>query len=209
MSIGLDRHVAGTIVTFEPRAIIFAQGARAATVVFITRGRVRLSVAGPGCRTAVTATLSAGTFCGEGALAGQRRRRATAEALTATTVTIVETATLRRRLREDVVFSDWFRAHLLARNARIEEDFTARCFNSTEKRLARTLMLLAGVDDHPAERYALPTVSRYVLADAVGAACSRVDSMMASFRKRGFIERGRQRSDLQLHRSIVSVLLAD
>ena len=203
-------HVAGTSERFLPGETIFAQGARCSTVMYIARGRVRLCVASPGRKNAVMATLGAGTFFGEGALAGQRRRKATAVAVTATTIRVLKTAQLRRRLRDEVQFSDWFRLHLLTRNVGIEESLVGRLFNGSEKRLARTLMLLAHFDEHEAPRYELPMISRKLLAEASGTTRSKVDSLMNDFRKRGFLERGaRGNSSVHVHRSMVNVLLQD
>ena len=203
-------HVAGTSERFLPGETIFAQGERCSTVMYIERGRVRLCVASPERQNAVMATLRAGTFFGEGALAGQRRRKATAVAVTATTITVLKTAQLRRRLHDEVPFSDWFRSHLLTRNVGIEESLVGRLLNGSEKRLARTLMLLAHFDEHEAPRYELPLISRKLLAEASGTTRSQVDSLMNDFRKRGFLERGaRGNSGVHIHRSMLNVLLQD
>ena len=203
-------HVAKTRVRFEPFDTIFAQGDRCSAVMYIERGRVRLSVVSPGGKTSVVAMLHAGAFLGEGALAGQRHRKSTAEAMTGCTIAIVKTAEMRRRLLEEPALSDWFRSHMLARNVRIEQDLVDLFFNGCEKRLARALLLLAHVDEHRSARYALPKISRNLLADMCGTTRSRVDSLMNNFRKLGFIERHSERNGgLQIHRSMLSVVLQD
>ena len=154
--------------------------------------------------------LKAGAFFGEGALAGQRRRRATAETTTGSTITIVKTGEMRRRMHEDVVLSDWFRSHLLARNNRIEADLVDQLFSSQRKRLARALLLLAHFDEHQSPRHGLPTISRNLLAEMIGATRSRVDVLMNRFRKLGFLERHREQDGgLQVHCSMLSVVLRD
>ena len=202
------RHVVSTSVRFEPAETIFAQGDRSTTVMYIERGRVRLSVAAPNRRTTVVAVLHAGSFFGEGALAGQRFRRSTAEAVTSTTIAVVKTGELRQRLHAERALSDWFRSHLLARNIRIERDLVANVFNGCESRLARALLLLAGADERQALRYPMPKISRDLLAEMTEMTRSRVDVLMNSFRKRGFLERHSERNGgLQVHRSLLNVVL--
>lgn len=203
-------HVEKTRVRFKPSATIFAQGDRCADVMFIEKGRVQLSVTSPGRRAAVVATLNAGSFFGEGALAGQRRRKSTAEAMTGSTITMVKTTELRRRLREDVVLSDWFRTRLLKANVRIEEDLVGQLFNGSEKRLARALLLLSHFDERQGPRHELPIISRNLLAEMSGTTRFRVDVLMNDFRKRGFLERhSATNGGTQVHRSMLSVVLQD
>lgn len=203
-------HVAKTRVHFEPSATIFTQGDRCAEMMFIEKGCVRLSVTSPTGQAAVMATLHAGACFGEGALAGQRRRKSTAAALTGSTITIVKTRELRRRLREQVALSDWFRVHMLETNLRIEEDLVEQALNRTEKRLARVLLLLSNFDEHEAPRHALPRISRDLLAEMSGTTRSKVDSLMNKFRKAGFLERHtEQNGGVQIHRSMLSVVLQD
>jgi CRP/FNR family cyclic AMP-dependent transcriptional regulator len=203
-------NVATRTATFAPSTTIFAQGDRCADVMFIEKGRVRLSVISPQGRAAVVCELHAGTLFGEGALAGQRRRKSSAEAMTSCTIINVATAEMRRRLHHDVALSDWLRSQMLARNARIEEDIVNQIFNRSEKRLARALLLLAGFDEHQLPRHALPIISRNVLADMCGLTRSTVDRLMNSFRKRGFLERHTlQNGGIQIHRSMLSVVLQD
>ena len=200
--------VGATSVRFEPCSTIFAQGDRCDGVMYIDKGRVRLSATSPEGRTAVVSVLYAGAIFGEGALAGQRSRRLTAEALTACTITIVKAAEIRRRLHREVALSDWLRTQMLARNVRIEQDIVDQIFNRSEKRLARSLLLLAGFDEHQQVRHALPTISRNLLAEMSGTTRATVDRLMSSFRKRGFVERQTlQNGGLQVHRSMMNVLL--
>ena len=202
--------VAKTSVRFEPFETIFAQGDRCLTVMYIERGRVRLSVVSPGGKAAVVAILHAGAFFGEGALAGQRHRKSTAETMTGCTIAIVKTAEMRRRLLEESALSDWFRSHMLARNVRIEADLVDQLFSSSEKRLARALLVLAHFDEHQSPRCALPKISRNLLAQMSGTTRSRVDSLMNNFRKLGFLERHSERDGgVQIHRSMLSVVLGD
>lgn len=201
-------HIANTSVRFEPLSTIFAQGDRCASVMYIAKGRVRLSVVSPEGKSAVVSVLHAGALFGEGALAGQRRRKSTAAAVTACTITMVKTSEIRRRLHREVALSDWLRSQMLERNVRIEEDIVHELFNGSEKRLARALLLLAGFDEHQHVRHSLPTISRGLLAEMSGTTLATVDRLMNSFRKRGFVERQtRQNGGVQIHRSMMSVLL--
>jgi CRP-like cAMP-binding protein len=206
----LDRHVANTSVQYRPRETIFAQGDRCAAVMYIQKGRVNLTVTSRGGREAVIGVLYAGAFFGEGALAGQRLRRATATTMTASTIAVVKTSEMRRGLQEKTALSDWFRMHMLARNSRIEEDLVSQLFNRREKRLARMLLLLANFDEHQQVRSALPRISRNLLADLVGTTRSKVDVLMNKFRKLGFLERNPERTGgVQVHRSMLSVVLQE
>ena len=202
------RHMASTSIRFEPADTIFAQGDRSATVMYIKRGRVKLSVASPNGRSTVVAVLHAGEVFGEGALAGQRLRRSTAEAVTGTTIAVVKTGELRQRLHAERALSDWFRSQMLARNSRIERDLVANVFNSCESRLARALLLLVGADARQSMRYPMPKISRELLAEMTEMTRSRVNVLMNDFRKRGFLERHSERNGgLQVHRSMLNVVL--
>ena len=202
--------VATTTATFEPSTTIFAQGDRSAGVMYIEKGRVRLSVISPQGRAAVLAVLHPGALFGEGVLAGQRHRRSTADAVTACTIISIKTSEMRRRLQSEVALADWLRSQMLVRNARIEADIVHRLFNGSEKRLARALLLLASFDEHQLPRHVLPSISRSLLAEMSGTSQATVARLMSSFRKRGFLERQTVRSgDLQIHRSMMSVVLQD
>lgn len=205
-----ELHVAHGTRRYKPFETIFAQGDACAAVMYIQRGRVKLTATSHQGRDAVVGILRPGAFFGEGALAGQRRRRATAQAMTGSTIAIVTITEMRRRLHEGSTLSDSFRAHMLTRNSEIEAHLVAQLFNRSEKRLARALLLLAHFDEHQAQRHALPTISRDLLAEMIGAPRSKVDALMNRFRKLGFLERHRERDGgLQVHRSLLSVLLHD
>lgn len=206
----LDCHVASTSIRYRPSQTVFAQGDRCASVMYIRKGRVSLTVTSPDGREAVVSKLGAGDFFGEGVLAGQRFRRATATTMTASTIAVVKTSEMRRGLHEEAPLSDWFRAHMLARNTRIEQDLLGQLFNRCEKRLARMLLLLANFDEHHLVRSALPSISRDLLAELTGTTRSKVDTLMNTFRKRGFLERHSERNGgVQVHRSMLSVVLQD
>jgi CRP/FNR family cyclic AMP-dependent transcriptional regulator len=201
-------NVARTRVRFGAAETIFVQGDRCDTVMYLERGRVRLSVVSPGGRTKVVAMLRTGSLFGEGALAGQRLRRSTAEAMTDTTIVIVKTAEMRQQLHAERSLSDWFRSHLLASNNRIEADLVADAFNKCETRLARALLLLAGAADRQSPRYPMPKISRDLLAEMTDMPRSRVDSLMNDFRKHGFLERNSERNGgLQVHQSLLNLVL--
>ena len=203
-------HVSNTSVRYRPCETVFAQGDRCAAVMYIRKGRVKLTVTSRAGREAVMAILSAGAFFGEAALAGQRHRMCTAESVTASTIAMVKTTEMRRALQQDVALADRFRAHTLARNIRTEADLIAQLFNQCEKRLARVLLLLANFDEHQLPRAALPLISRNLLAETTGIPRWKVDHLMNNFRKRGFLERHSERDGgVQVHRSMLSVVLQE
>ena len=203
-------HVANASLRFKPFETIFAQGDSCTGVMYIQTGRVTLTTTSHLGRAAVVGTLTAGAFFGEGVLAGQRRRRVTATTTTDSAIGLVKTGEMRRCLHEGTAFADWFRSHLLTRNNRIEADLVDQLFNGSEKRLARALLLLAHFDEHQSMRRTLPTISRDLLAEMIGASRSTVDVLMNKFRKRGFLERHRERDGgLQVHCSLLSVVLED
>lgn len=202
-------HVAKTCVRFEALSTIFAQGDRCAGVMYVDKGRVRLSVTSPEGKTAVVSVLHAGDLFGEGALAGQRFRKSTAEAVTNCTITMVKTAEIRRRAQREVAFSDWLCSQMLASNVRIEEDIVHELFSGSERRVACSLLLLAGFDEHQQVRHTLPNISRNLLAEMSGTTRATVDRLMNSFRKRGFLERQTlQNGGVQIHRSMMNIVLA-
>ena len=202
--------VARRIVRFAPAAVIFAQGSRATSVWYVQSGRVKLSVVSSAGKEAVVGLLSPGDFFGEGCLAGQPRRMGTATALEDVTALRINKQAMILSLRAESALSDRFIAHMLARNIRIEEDLVDQLFNSSEKRLARTLLLLAryGTDDVGVRL--LPNLSQETLAEMIGSTRSRVNIFMNKFRKLGFIEytmSGRNR--LKINDSLLSVVLHD
>ncbi len=193
-------------VQHEPATIIFSQGDPAASVMFVEKGNVRLSVVSQTGKEAVIAVLDPRNFFGEGCLAGQPRRMATATAMEPCTVLIIEKDEMKRQLQEQPAFSDRFLSHMLTRNIRIEEDLIDQLFNSSEKRLARTLLLLARYGEQEAPQRVLPKLSQELLAEMVGTTRSRVNFFMNKFRKLGFIE---YNGTLKIHSSLLSVVLHD
>ena len=201
-STGLARKV----VEFRKKETIFSQGDSANNVLYIQTGGVRLSVINEAGKEAVVAILGPGDFFGEGCLAGQPIRIGTATAVTRTTVLVIEKKEMIRVLHSEHAFSDRFITYMVSRNIRIEEDLVDQLFNSSEKRLARTLLLLAryGTQDKP--QGILPKIPQETLAEMVGTTRSRVNFFMNKFRKLGFIE---YHGGLQINTSLLSVVLHD
>jgi CRP/FNR family transcriptional regulator, cyclic AMP receptor protein len=191
---------------YEPAAVIFAQGDPATRVMYVETGAVRLSVLSHAGKEAVVAVLDAGYFFGEGCLAGQTQRMATAIAMAQSTILSVEKPDMVRQLHAQPAFADRFLTHMLTRNIRIEEDLIDQLFNRTEKRLARTLLLLARYGEPDVSHRALPKVSQEVLAEIVGTTRSRVNFFMNKFRKLGFID---YNGALKINNSLLSVVLRD
>jgi len=185
---------------------IYSQGDPAGTVMYIQKGGVKLSVVNPVGREAVVAILGPGDFFGEGGLAGQPVRMGSATAITPTSLLVIEKKEMMRVLHAEHAFSDRFLSYMLARNIRIEEDLVDQLFNSSEKRLARTLLLLAryGKQDQPQKM--LPKVSQEMLAEMIGTTRSRVNFFMNKFRKMGFIQ---YNGGLHINSSLLSVVLHD
>ena len=199
---GVSRHV----VRFARGSRIFAQGAPSTSVFYIQSGQVKLSVLLTSGKEAVVAVLGPGDFCGEGCLAGQPRRMGTATGLGPTTVLRIAKAEMMRTLHEQSALSDRFITHMLTRNIRIEEDLVDQLFNSSEKRLARTLLLLARYGEEPPRQRVLPKLSQETLAEMVGTTRSRVNFFMNKFRKLGFIE---YNGGLKINGALLSVVLHD
>jgi CRP/FNR family transcriptional regulator, cyclic AMP receptor protein len=193
-------------VQYEPAATIFAQGDPATTVMYVENGGVRLSVLSHAGKQAVVAVLDAGHFFGEGCLAGQSQRMATATAMPPSTILAVEQQEMVRQLHARPALADHFLTHMLTRNIRIEEDLIDQLFNSSEKRLARTLLLLARYGEPEVSHRTLPKVSQELLAEMVGTTRSRVNFFMNKFRKLGFID---YNGGLKIHNSLLSVVLRD
>jgi CRP/FNR family cyclic AMP-dependent transcriptional regulator len=185
---------------------IFTQGDPATSVMYVAHGTVQLSVLSHAGKEAVIAVLNDDHFFGEGCLAGQPYRMATASAMAASTIVIVEKAEMTRHLHAEPAFADRFLTHMLTRNIRIEEDLIDQLFNSSEKRLARTLLLLARFGEPEVSHRALPRVSQETLAEMVGTTRSRVNFFMNKFRKLGFIE---YNGGLKINNSLLSVVLRD
>jgi CRP/FNR family transcriptional regulator, cyclic AMP receptor protein len=189
---------------YEPPAAIFAQGDPATSVMYVETGAVQLSVVSHAGKEAVIAVLEPGHFFGEGCLASQRLRMATATAMARCTIVSVEKPDMVRELHARPAFADRFLTHMLTRNIRIEEDLIDQLFNSSEKRLARTLLLLARYGEPEASHRTIPKVSQETLAEMVGTTRSRVNFFMNKFRKLGFIE---YNGGLKVNNSLLSVVL--
>ena len=197
--------VSARTVRFVAGAVIFAQGAQANSVFYAQAGGVKLSVLSSAGREAVVAMLGPGDFFGEGCLAGQPLRMATATAVMRTALLRIPLRDMIRMLNDHPEFSNRFIAHMLTRNIRIEEDLVDQLFNSSEKRLARTLLLLSryGKEDTPRE---LPKLSQETLAEMVGTTRSRVNFFMNKFRKLGLIE---YNGGIKVNSSLLSIVLHD
>ena len=193
-------------IEYEAGATVFAQGDPATSVMYVEQGTVQLSVLSHTGKEAVIAVLDVGQFFGEGCLVGQLQRMATASALAACSIVVVEKQDMVRQLHAQPAFADRFLTHMLTRNIRVEEDLIDQLFNSSEKRLARTLLLLARYGEPEVSHRALPRVSQETLAEMVGTTRSRVNFFMNKFRKLGFIE---YNGGLKINNSLLSVVLRD
>ena len=169
------------------KEIIFAQGDDADSVFYIQSGKVKVTVVSPGGKEAVVAILGDDEFFGEGCLIGQPKRLATAMAMTGCVTMRVQKADIQRVLRDESAFSEMFVSHILVRNARVEEDLVDQLFNSTEKRLARVLLLLANFGKEGRPEPIVAKISQETLAEMIGTTRSRVSYFMNKFRKLGFI----------------------
>ena len=198
--------VARKVTEFQKKQTIFSQGDVCKDVMYIQKGAVRLSVVNEAGKEAVVAVLGPGDFFGEGCLAGQPIRIGTARAIAPTTALVIEKSEMIRVLHDEHAFSDRFITYMLSRNIRVEEDLVDQLFNSSEKRLARTLLLLAryGTEDKP--QRVLPKVPQETLAEMVGTTRSRVNFFMNKFRRLGFIK---YNGGLQINTSLLSVVLHD
>jgi CRP/FNR family transcriptional regulator, cyclic AMP receptor protein len=199
--------VAKRRVDYPSATVIFSQGEAADTVLYIQQGSVKLSVLSPAGKEAVVGVLGAGDFFGEGALAGQPVRLATATSMTGSRILVVPKRQMIRLLHQQHTLSDRFIAHMLARNIRLEEDLVDQLFNASEKRLARTLLLLARYGKPDGPRRALPKISQEVLAEMVGTTRTRVNFFMNKFRRLGFIDYNS--GGIKVHHALLSVVLRD
>jgi len=202
---GVDwRGVRAQRVEYGPEATIFVQGEPATSVMYVDEGTIRLSVLSHAGKEAVIAVLNAGHFFGEGCLVGQSYRMATAAAMASSAIIVVKKQDMVRHLHAQPAFAARFLTHMLTRNIRIEEDLIDQLFNSSEKRLARTLLLLARYGEPEATHRVLPKVSQETLAEMVGTTRSRVNFFMNKFRRLGFIE---YNGGLKINNSLLSVVL--
>ena len=193
-----------TISKYRKGQVVFAQGDPADSVFYIREGRIKIAVVSDQGKEAVVAFLKAGDFIGEGCLTGRPRRISTARALQDSVITRVDKATMARILREQSNFSELFTAHLLARMIRVEEDLVDQLFNSSEKRLARALLLLANFGKDGKQEPVIAKVSQETLADMIGTTRSRVSHFMNKFRELGYIH---YNGDLEVHSSLLDAVL--
>jgi CRP/FNR family cyclic AMP-dependent transcriptional regulator len=194
------------ISKYSKKDVIFAQGEDADAVFYITRGKVKLTVLSSEGKEGIVALLGSSEFLGEGCLIGQPKRMATASAMTDCEAMRVEKTEVQRVLHDELEFSKIFLSHVLLRNARVEEDLVDQLFNSTEKRLARLLLLLANFGKEGRPEPILTKISQEALAEMIGTTRSRVSHFMNKFRKLGFID---YNGHLEVHNTLLGVLLAD
>ena len=203
----LETAAQGRVVSTHPkRQIIFAQGELADAVFYIKKGKVKVTVLSKQGKEAVVAILGADEFLGEGCLIGQPKRLATAIAMTECVTMRVEKAEILRVLQDEPAFSQMFVSHILTRSARIEEDLVDQLFNSTAKRLARVLLLLANFGKEGRPEPISAKISQETLAEMIGTTRSRVSHFMNKFRHLGFID---YNGHLEVHSSLLSVVLND
>jgi CRP-like cAMP-binding protein len=202
-TIGVGRKV----VLFPKKETIFAQGDAADSVFYIQEGKVRLTVVSKTGKEATLGILGEGEFFGEGGLAGQPLRMGSATALTDCELLRIDKKAMMEALHREHEFSDMFVAYLLARNIRYEEDLVDQLFNSSEKRLARILLLLAHFGKEGAPETVIPKISQETLADMIGTTRSRVSFFMNRFRELGFVDYGA--GGLQVHSSLLNIVLHD
>jgi CRP-like cAMP-binding protein len=195
-----------TTKAYRSKQVVFAQGDAADAVFYLQTGKVQLTVVSTRGKEAVIGVLEPGSFFGEGCLAGQPLRMATASALQASSIVRIARTTMVRLLHREPEFGELFTAYLLSRNVRIEEDLVDQLFNSSEKRLARILLLLAHFGKEPRPEIVIPRVSQETLAAMVGTTRSRVSYFMNRFRKLGFIH---YNGGLQVHSGLLTVVLRD
>jgi len=201
-SAGLER----TVVKYAKSDVVYSQGEPAELVMYVQQGSIKISVVSKAGKEAIVGMLGGGDFFGEGCLAGQSRRMATATAMTPTTVLVVEKAHMMRMLHDEPTLSDRFRVHMLSRNIRMEEDLIDQLFNSSEKRLARALLLMARYGQTDESLHVVHDISQETLAEMVGTTRSRVNFFMNKFRDLGFIE---YNGGLKVNSSLLSVVLHD
>jgi CRP/FNR family transcriptional regulator, cyclic AMP receptor protein len=198
--------IARKVVEYRRNEVIFTQGDPCGHVLYIQKGGVKLSVLSKTGREAVVAMLGPGDFFGEGCLAGQPVRMGSASAVADSTILLVDKDEMVTLLHSQHAMSDRFIAHMLARNIRIEEDLVDQLFNSSEKRLARTLLLLARYGMHDKPIRAVPPISQETLAEMVGTTRSRVNFFMKKFQRLGFID---YKDGLRVNNSLLTVVLHD
>jgi CRP/FNR family transcriptional regulator, cyclic AMP receptor protein len=194
------------IVTLAKKQAVFVQGGTSDAVFYIQKGRIKLTVVAPSGKEATIGLLREGDFFGEACLTGQPLRICSATAITDCTLMRIDKKSMMEVIHREHAFSDMFVAYLLARNIRYEEDLVDQLFNSSEKRLARILLLLAQFGKNGKSEVAIPTISQETLAEMVGTTRSRVNYFMNRFRRMGFI---RYNGELEVHTSLLNVVLHD
>ncbi len=207
---GLEAYLESTtpgrmLTAYRRGEVVFSQGDAAEDVRYVQKGEVKISVTSPEGREAIVAMLGPGDFFGEGVLAGQATRIATATATVASSVLSIDSAAMFRLLNDEPTFSNRFITYMLTRNIRVEADLVDHFFNSSEKRLARMLLLLARFGDVNAQR-TLPDISQTTLAEMIGSTRSRVNFFMTKFKKLGFIE---CECGIKVNHGLLSVALHD
>jgi CRP/FNR family cyclic AMP-dependent transcriptional regulator len=203
----LETTAKGRVVsTYHKKDIIFAQGDSADAVIYIKKGNIKVCVTSKDGKEAVVAILGPDEFLGEGCLIGQPKRLATAMAMTECVTMRVEKIEIMRVLQDEPAFSQMFLSHVLTRSARIEEDLVDQLFNSTEKRLARVLLLMANFGKEGRPEPIKAKISQEILAEMIGTTRSRVSHFMNKFRALGFID---YNGHLEVHSSLLSVVLAE
>ena len=195
-----------TLTNYHKNATIFAQSDPADAVFYVQKGKIKLAVTSQQGRQAVVAILGAGEFFGEGCLIGQPLRLATASTITDCEIMRVQKTEMIRILHAEPTFAEMFMAHLLTRNSRVEEDLVDQLFNSSEKRLARTLLLLANFGKEGTAQPITTKINQETLADIIGTTRPRVSFFMNKFRQLGFIE---YNGNLKINNSLLSVVLRD
>src|SRR5471030_3194196 len=195
-----------TVTEYRKGGVIYRQAAAADAVFYVQKGKIKITVRSQQGKEAVIALLGAGEFFGEGCLIGQPLRLATATAMVESEVMRVGKAEMIRVLHDEPAFGELFMAHLLTRNSRVEEDLVDQLFNSSEKRLARTLLLVASFGKEGGPQPITTPISQETLAEIIGTTRPRVSHFMNKFRKLGFIS---YNGHLQIHRSLLSVVLSD
>ncbi len=195
------------IVGFEKGETIFAQGDTADAVFYVQKGKIKLTVVSQTGKEATVGVLGEGSFFGEGGLAGQAFRMGSASAMTDCTILRIDKGPMVEALHREHSFSDLFVSHLLARNIRFEEDLVDQLFNSSEKRLARILLLLAHFGKEGKPEPVIPKITQESLAEMVGTTRSRVSFFMNRFKKLGFVEY--DGSGMKVHSSLLNIVLHD
>ena len=194
-----------TTLQCQKHQVLFTQGDAANAVFYILEGWVKLTVISPEGKEAVVAILESGDFFGEACIAGQLLCSATAITLDASTIVRIDRVTMNRVLHNEPAFSELFMSHLVTRNVRIQDDLVDQLFNSAEKRLARTLLLLAHFGEEDQPEAVIPKISQETLAEMVGTTRSRISFFMNRFKKLGFIQ---YNAGLQVHKSLLNVVLS-